>query len=52
LFSEVVTDEEPSIFDEEPSTFDEAWNHEELKTRGKWRVAIKKELCDMDKQLV
>jgi hypothetical protein len=33
-------------------TFDEAWNHDDLKARGKWRDAIKKELCEMDKQQV
>jgi hypothetical protein len=38
------------IIDEEPSSFDEAWNHDDLKARGKWRDATKKELNDMDKQ--
>jgi ABC-type Fe3+/spermidine/putrescine transport system ATPase subunit len=40
------------VIDEELSTFDEAWNHEDLKVKGKWRDAIKKELDDMDKQQV
>jgi hypothetical protein len=40
------------VIDEESSTFDEAWNHEDPKAKGKWRDAIKKELCDMDKQQV
>jgi hypothetical protein len=37
---------------EEPSSFDEAWNHDDPKAIEKWRDAIKKELCDMDKQQV
>jgi hypothetical protein len=40
------------IIDENPSSFDEAWNHDDPKARGKWRDAIKKELCNMDKQQV
>jgi hypothetical protein len=40
------------VIDEEPSTFDEAWNHDDPKARGKWLDAIKKEICDMDKQQV
>jgi hypothetical protein len=40
------------VIDEELSSFDEAWNHVDPKARGKWRDAIKKELCDMDKQQV
>jgi hypothetical protein len=35
-----------------PSRFDKAWNHDDPNARGKWRDAIKKELCDMDKQQV
>jgi hypothetical protein len=30
------------VIDKEPSSFDEAWNHDDLKARGKWRDAIKK----------
>jgi hypothetical protein len=40
------------VIDEEPSTFDEAWNHDDPKVREKWRDAIKKDLCVMDKQQV
>jgi hypothetical protein len=40
------------VIDEEHSSFNEAWNHVYPKARGKWRDAIKKELCDMDKQQV
>jgi hypothetical protein len=32
--------------------FDEAWNHDDPKAREKWQDAIKKELCDKDKQQV
>jgi hypothetical protein len=34
--------------DEESSTFDEVWNHDDPKSREKWRDANKKDLCDMD----
>jgi hypothetical protein len=40
------------VIDGEPSSFDEAGNHDDLKARRKWQDAIKKELCDMDKQQV
>jgi hypothetical protein len=40
------------VIDEEPSIFDEAWNHDDLKARGKWRDAIKRDLYDIDKQQV
>jgi uncharacterized protein with HEPN domain len=40
------------VIDEESSSFDEARNHDYSKARGKWRDAIKKELCEMDKQQV
>lgn len=33
--------------DDEPERFKEAWYHEELTERGKWRNAIKKEFGDM-----
>jgi hypothetical protein len=38
------------MIDTEPSSFDEAWNHVDPKARGKLQDAIKKGLCDMDKQ--
>jgi hypothetical protein len=40
------------VIDEEPSSFNEAWNDVDPKSRGKWQDAIKKDLCDMDKQQV
>jgi hypothetical protein len=41
-----------SVFQEEPKTFDEAWNHEDLVMREKWREAINKELEEMNKKQV
>jgi hypothetical protein len=35
------------VIDEEPSSFDGAWNHDNLKARGKCRVTIKMEFSDM-----
>jgi Reverse transcriptase (RNA-dependent DNA polymerase) len=41
-----------SVYQEEPKTFDEAWNHENLAMRDKWREAINKELEEMNKKQV
>jgi hypothetical protein len=40
------------VIDEKLSSFDEAWNYGDPKARGNWQDAIKKKLCDMDKQQV
>ena len=47
LFSNPVSDEKT-----EPKLFQEAWWHEDLEEREKWRAAIRKEFHDMIRRAV